>query len=77
MSKQNGDLSELGDFTATPRMVAISLAAIGIGAVSAYVAKGLLALIGLFTNLFFFQRWNTALVAPVGHHLGRWSSSCR
>ena len=32
--------------------------------------KALLALIGLFTNLFFFQRWNTALVSPVGHHLG-------
>ena len=70
MSSQQGDLSELGDFTATPRMIAISLIAIGIGAVSAYVAKGLLALIGLFTNLFFFQRWNTTLVAPVGHHLG-------
>ena len=69
-SKQNGDLSALGDFTTTPRMIAISLVAIGIGAVSAYVAKGLLALIGLFTNLFFFQRWDTTLVAPVGHHLG-------
>jgi H+/Cl- antiporter ClcA len=51
-------------------MIAISLIAICIGAVSAYVAKGLLALIGLFTNLFFFQRWSTTLVAPVGHHLG-------
>jgi CIC family chloride channel protein len=69
-SKQNGDLSALGDFTTTPRMIAISVVAIGIGAVSAYVAKGLLALIGLFTNLFFFQRWDTTLVAPVGHHLG-------
>ena len=56
MSRQQGDLSELGDFTATPRMIAISLIAIAIGAVSAYVAKGLLTLIGLFTNLFFFQR---------------------
>jgi H+/Cl- antiporter ClcA len=66
----NGDLSGLGDFTTTPRSILISLIAIGIGAVSAYVAKWLLALIGLFTNLFFFQRWDTALVSPVGHHLG-------
>ncbi|HEY7059485.1 MAG TPA: chloride channel protein, partial [Vicinamibacterales bacterium] len=70
MSNQNGDLSGLGDFTATPRMLGITLVAIVIGAASAYVAKGLLALIGIFTNLFFFQRWDTTLVAPVGHHLG-------
>jgi len=31
-------LSKLGDFTATPRMIAISLIAIGIGALSALVA---------------------------------------
>jgi len=34
------------------------------------VAQALLKLIGLFTNLFFFQRWSTALVSPAGHHLG-------
>jgi H+/Cl- antiporter ClcA len=34
------------------------------------VALALLRLIGLFTNLFFFQRWDTALVSPVGHTLG-------
>jgi H+/Cl- antiporter ClcA len=69
-NNSNGDLSGLGDFTTTPRTILISLMAIGIGAVSAYVAKWLLALIGLFTNLFFFQRWDTTLVSPVGHHLG-------
>src|SRR5262249_60218357 len=26
--------------------------------------------IGLFTNLFFFQRWDYALVSPAGHQLG-------
>src|SRR6185436_12425717 len=31
---------------------------------------GLLRLIGLFTNLFFFQRWDTALVSPAGNQLG-------
>jgi H+/Cl- antiporter ClcA/CBS domain-containing protein len=27
-------------------------------------------MIGLFTNLFFYQRWSTELVSPAGNHLG-------
>jgi len=50
--------------------VALSLVAIGIGVLSAFVALALLRLIGLFTNLFFYQRWSSALVSPSGHHLG-------
>jgi H+/Cl- antiporter ClcA/predicted transcriptional regulator len=46
--------------------------AVGIGLVSAYVAFALLKLIGLFTNLFFYQRWGMGLVSPSGHHLGGW-----
>jgi H+/Cl- antiporter ClcA len=61
---------ELADFTATPRLLLISAFAIVIGLVSAYVALALLELIGLFTNLFFFQRFSTALVTPEGHTLG-------
>lgn len=60
----------LGDFTTTQRVIPLSLIAIGIGLFSAVVALALLRLIGLFTNLFFFQRWDTALVSPVGHQLG-------
>jgi H+/Cl- antiporter ClcA len=62
--------TRLGDFTVTPRTITIACLAVIIGAVSAYVALGLLKLIGLFTNLFFFQRWSTTLVSPAGHHLG-------
>jgi CIC family chloride channel protein len=62
--------SELGDFTATPRILAISALAIGIGFVASYVALVLLKLIGLFTNLFFYLRWNTQLVSPAGNTLG-------
>jgi len=62
--------NKLGDFTVTPRTIAISGLALAIGAISAFVALGLLKLIGLFTNLFFFQRWSTALVSPAGNHLG-------
>jgi CBS domain-containing protein len=71
MHKTEREVAEgLGDFTATPRLLTISLFAVGIGVVGAYVARGLLTLIGLFTNLFFFQRFSTALVTPVGHTLG-------
>ena len=72
-SKSLGDgtvLAKLGDFTVTPRTLSISLLAIVIGAISAVVALILLRLIGIFTNLFFFQRWGTALVSPAGNKLG-------
>src|SRR4051794_28801039 len=62
--------ADLGDFTATPRLFTISAFAVVIGIISAFVALALLKLIGLFTNLFFFQRVSTALVSPEGHHLG-------
>ncbi len=62
--------SELGDFTTTPRMIPIALIAIGIGVLSSFVAKALLALIALFTNLFYFQRFSLAAASPANHHLG-------
>jgi CIC family chloride channel protein len=61
---------ELGDFTATPRLLTISAFAVGIGIVSAFVALGLLRLIALFTNIFFFQRITAAAAEPEPHHLG-------
>lgn len=63
-------LDELGDFTTTIRVVWLSIIAIAIGVLSAFVALALLRLIGLFTNLFFFQRASTALVSPAGNKLG-------
>ena len=63
----------LGDFTADWRMVPISLLAVGIGLISTLVAWALLRLIGLFTNLFYFHRWDTALVSPAGNHMGAWA----
>lgn len=64
---------ELGDFTTTWRVIPISLLAAVIGVVCAFVALALLRLIGLFTNLFYFGRWNTTMVLPVGNHLGGYS----
>src|SRR6476660_6193055 len=72
MYNLDGDSSPLGDFTTRPRVIMISLMAIFIGIVGAYVALALLKLIGLFTNLFFFQRLSTVLVTPDAHTLGPW-----
>jgi H+/Cl- antiporter ClcA/CBS domain-containing protein len=62
--------TELGDYTTTFRVIPISLAAIPIGFLCALGAVVLLRLIGLFTNLFFYSRWNFSMVSPAGHHLG-------
>jgi CIC family chloride channel protein len=63
---------ELGDFTTTSRVLWLALLAIGLGLVSTLLAKGLLALIALCTNLFFFQRFSAAPVSPADAHLGPW-----
>jgi H+/Cl- antiporter ClcA len=65
--------TELGDFTATPRLLGLSLLAIGIGIVGAYVAKALLALIAFFTNVFFFQRFTIQNASPADNTLGYWA----
>jgi CIC family chloride channel protein len=58
------DLRHLGDFDVSPRLLAIVAFALPIGALSAGVAWCLLRLIGLITNLVFYDRLGTALVAP-------------
>ena len=63
-------LGQLGDFTTTWQVLPISLLAVVVGALCAYVALALLRLIGLFTNLFYYGRWGTAMVSPAGNHLG-------
>jgi H+/Cl- antiporter ClcA len=64
--------TELGDFTATRRLVPIAMLATVIGVVSGLAAYVLLKLIGLFTNLFFLHRASTEMVSPSQHHLGPW-----
>jgi H+/Cl- antiporter ClcA len=69
MPRGPSSLRHLGDFTATPRLLVIAAYALPIGALSAAVAWALLRLIGLITNLVFYQRFGTTLVAPgSGHH---------
>jgi chloride channel protein, CIC family len=63
------DLRHLGDFDVSRRVLLIAAFALPIGALSACVAWALLRLIGLITNLVFYQRVGTALVAPgAGQH---------
>ncbi|MBV9761686.1 MAG: chloride channel protein [Acidobacteriaceae bacterium] len=68
--RHSQSLNALGDFTTTAQVIPISLLAIAIGLVASYVAWFLLKLIGLFTNLFYYQRIDTALSSPAGNHLG-------
>jgi H+/Cl- antiporter ClcA/CBS domain-containing protein len=71
MAKANQSVSgPFGDFTMSPRAIFISLLALCIGVIASFVALALLRLIGIFTNLFFFQRWGTNIVSPAGNHLG-------
>src|SRR5579859_401510 len=50
----------------------ISFLSAGIGLIAGVVAFALYKLIGLFTNLFFFQRWSTDFISVRFHQLGWW-----
>ncbi|MBR7831707.1 chloride channel protein [Actinospica durhamensis] len=56
--------AHLGDFDVDPRVVPITGLALLVGGAGALASFLLLRLIGLITNLVFFQRVSTALVAP-------------
>src|SRR5438874_2194396 len=71
--RTKGRNEELGDFSTTLRVLPISALAVVIGAICAFVALALLRLIGLFTNLFYYGHWGSALVSPSGNHLGWYS----
>jgi CIC family chloride channel protein len=62
-------VSHLGDFTLGVGVLRLCLLAVPLGVASAVCALGLLRLIGLITNLVFYGRLGTSLVAPgAGHH---------
>jgi H+/Cl- antiporter ClcA len=61
---------ELGDFTATPRIILLSAIAVVIGLLSTGVAWVLLRLIGFCTNLFYYGRVEFQMVSPAGNKLG-------
>src|ERR1041384_5235962 len=59
-----------GDFTASPRVLVVTLMAMVIGVASGFVALILPKFIFFFTNLFYYQRLSTADIGPAGNHLG-------
>ncbi len=64
-------LDGLGDFTTTNRRMLVLLPwALLIGLAAALIAVALLGLIGLFTNLFYYQRLSVSFVSPAGNSLG-------
>ncbi|HVY69430.1 MAG TPA: chloride channel protein, partial [Verrucomicrobiae bacterium] len=63
----------LSDFRTDKRVLLLGALAVPIGAISAFVAKALLWLIAVITNLAFFQRLSSAPVIPQDHHLGWWA----
>lgn len=63
---------ELRDFTTTWRVLPITVLAVIIGVVAAYVAVVLLKLINFFTNVFFYQHLSTASAHPSDAHIGAW-----
>ncbi|MDR5806561.1 chloride channel protein [Caballeronia sp. LZ001] len=60
------------DFSVNDRLLRICAMAALIGAVSTLAAVLLLALIHLFTNLFFFGAFSLAERSPASNHLGVW-----
>lgn len=56
--------SHLGDFQVNPRILLIAALAMPVGGAAAVAAWVLLKTIGLITNLVFYQRLDTAMVAP-------------
>lgn len=72
-NNKKGQLEDLGDFTTTPRVIPITLLAVVIGFIAAFVAWALLRLIGFFTNLLYYQRIDFALTSPAMNHLGAYA----
>jgi len=67
-----GPDERLGDFVVDSRLLLLALLALPVGVMSALLAKLLLGLIALVTNLAFFQRWSLAPANLEHHHLGVW-----
>jgi chloride channel protein, CIC family len=64
--------AHLGDFTVRPRVLMITVIALVVGGASAVAAFCLLRLIGLITNVVFYQRLSAVMVSPGGQHHPAW-----
>ena len=76
--KRVGELVEepfdnLRDFSTDRRVVVLSAMALVIGIISALVAWVLVWLIGVITNLAYYQRFSSVFVSPAANRLGGWA----
>ncbi len=55
-----------------PVIIKVAAYAALVGLIAGLVAQGLLELIYLFTNVFFYGKWSFAISTPARHHLGIW-----
>jgi H+/Cl- antiporter ClcA/predicted transcriptional regulator len=55
-----------------PGILTTSAYALIVGFIGGLVAQGLLELIYLFTNIFFYGKWSFTMTFPVHNHLGAW-----
>ena len=60
----------LGDFSVTWRVIPLALLSIGLGVLSTIAAWVLVKLIGIVTNLAYYQHLAADFVSPAGNHLG-------
>jgi chloride channel protein, CIC family len=63
----------LGDYSADSRVLVLSAAAVLIGVIGAFVAKALVWLIQVITNLAYFGRLSSGPASPARNALGIWS----
>ena len=70
MSKTNPFQDRLADFTTDKRVLLLSSMAAFIGVMSALVADALVWLIGIISNLTFYQEFSSTMKSPAEHHLG-------
>ena len=71
-NKINEQAETLGDFRTNHRVLLLCALAVPIGAIGACVAKALLWLIAIITNLAFFHTLSAAPSLPEQNHLGWW-----
>ena len=62
----------LSDFTRDRRLLVLMALALPVGIISALVADFLVWLIGIITNLVFYQSFSSTLRSPAEHALGAW-----
>ncbi len=62
----------LADFTTDKRVLGLSLMSLVVGIMSAFIAWALVWLIGVITNLSFYQRFSASLVSPANYTMGAW-----